>query len=47
MDAAVEAHRGGDAAAAVAGYERVLAAQPDAATALYLAGIAQRDAGDV
>ena len=46
MDAAVEAHRGGDAAAAVAGYERVLAAQPDAATALYLAGIAQRDAGD-
>ena len=45
MDAAVEAHRTGDAAAAVAGYERVLAAQPDAAPALYLAAIAQRDAG--
>ena len=46
MDAAVEAHRSGDAAAAVAGYERVLGAQPDAAPALLLAGIAQRDAGD-
>ncbi len=44
---ALAAHQRGDPAAALAGYEAVLDAQPNHATARYLAGAVARDAGDL
>jgi len=43
---AVDAHRGGDIAAAQEGYARILEAQPLYAPALYLTGVLARSAGD-
>jgi len=45
-DAAVRAHQQGDAAAATAGYARVLAAQPGYAPAHRLSAVLARDRGD-
>ena len=46
-DAAVRAHQQGDAAAAAAGYARVVAAQPDYAPAHRLLAVLARDRGDM
>ncbi|HET7607154.1 MAG TPA: tetratricopeptide repeat protein, partial [Gammaproteobacteria bacterium] len=46
-DQSVNAHRGGDAQAAAAGYAKVLAVQPDFAPALYLRSEIARARGDI
>ena len=45
-DASVRAHQQGDLAAAAAGYEKVLAAEPDFAPALHLLGVVARAQGE-
>ena len=45
-DASVRAHQQGDLAAATAGYDKVLAAEPDFAPALHLLGVVARAQGE-